>query len=136
MSKYEPLGQFLRGQTRNQIPMTFAEIEKILGAPLPASKKHRAWWSNNPSNNVMTREWLSAGYETESVNVDSGKLIFRRTAGAAPAAAKEDIDPARHPMFGCLKGMITFAEGYDPTEPTGEDWDSVYMGNDVQSQNP
>ena len=47
--------------------MTFAEIEALLGEKLPASKQYPAWWSNNPSNNPMTKEWLAAGFQTESV---------------------------------------------------------------------
>ena len=127
MGKYEPLGQFLRKQTRDQLPMTFAEIETVLGTTLPPSKQHRAWWSNNPSNNVMTREWLDAGYETEAVDVESGKLVFRRAKAAAEPPATPD---GRHPIFGCMKGMITFIGDYDPAEPSG-DWGDGYLGEDI-----
>jgi hypothetical protein len=127
MSKYEALGQFLRGQARDHLPMTFAEIEKILGLALPPSKLHRAWWSNNPSNNVMTRQWLDAGYETESVDIGSGKLVFRRVANSSDGSGGHQ---GLHPIFGCMKGMVTFAEGYDPAAPTGEDWDDAYLGGD------
>ncbi len=116
MGKYEPLGDFLRSQKLERISMTFGEIERILKAKLPDSKKHRAWWSNNPDNNVMTREWLEAGYETESVDIASGKLVFRRNK--KQVAGKS----ARPSIFGCMKGLFTLAPGYDPTAPTGEDW--------------
>lgn len=117
MGKYEPLGEFLRSQRLDRISMTFGEIERILKAKLPDSKKHRAWWSNNPDNNVMTREWLDAGYETESVDIASGKLVFRRNKkqGAGKGAQRPSI-------FGCMKDLFTLAPGYDPTAPTGEDW--------------
>ena len=78
MGKYEPLGNYLRSKKLERIAMSFAEIERIINAKLPPSKLHRAWWSNNPDNNVMTREWLDAGYETESVDTASGRLVFRR----------------------------------------------------------
>ena len=117
MGKYEPLGEFLRSQRVERISMTFGEIERILKTKLPDSKKHRAWWSNNPDNNVMTREWLEAGYETESVDIASGKLVFRRNK--KPGASKEAPRPS---IFGCMKGMVTLAPGYDPTAPTGDDW--------------
>ena len=120
MGKYEPLGEFLAAQTRERIPMTFSEIERILKCKLPVSKKHRAWWSNNPDNNVMTRAWLAAGYETEAVDVASGKLIFRRVKKKEPAV--------RPSIFGCMKGLFTLAEGYDPTAPMDlePDWDRKY----------
>ncbi|MFO1032893.1 MAG: hypothetical protein U1E15_01960 [Hyphomicrobiales bacterium] len=116
MSKYEPLGRFLKSQTRDAIPMTFGEIERLLNAALPPSKQHRAWWSNNPSNNVMTRQWLDAGYETEQVDVEAGKLVFRRVAAA-------QMQKERQSIFGCLKGMVTLAPGTDLTTPTGDDWE-------------
>ena len=122
MGKYEPLGQFLRGQRRDRISMTFADIEQILNAKLPASKQHRAWWSNNPNNNVMTREWLEAGYETESVDIESGKLVFRRVVKS------KQKKEARSPIFGCMKGMITIAPQYDLTTPSGEDWGDGRIG--------
>ena len=63
--------------------MTSAEIEELLGEKLPASKQYPAWWSNNPSNNPMTKEWLSAGFQTESVNIASERLVFRKSDGPA-----------------------------------------------------
>jgi hypothetical protein len=119
MSKYEPLGQFLKSQKHEFIPMTFRDIEKVLDAKLPASKKYPAWWSNNPSNNVMTKQWLDAGYETESVDTEGGKLVFRRKQRALVTIQK---DGARAPIFGCMKGMLTIAPGFDVTAPTGDGW--------------
>ena len=63
MSKYAPLKDFLVAQNVDRVPMSFAEIETVLNLSLPASKQYAAWWSNNPSNNPMTREWLAAGFE-------------------------------------------------------------------------
>jgi hypothetical protein len=121
MTKYEPLGQFLRAQKRERIAMTFAEIERILGSKLPASKRYRAWWSNNPLNNVMTREWLDAGYETEQVDIAGERLVFHRKARSSAAATRPSI-------FGCMQGMFTVAEGYDITAPMelAENWTLKY----------
>src|SRR5262245_58138820 len=78
MSKYAPLGDYLRKQKVKLVPMTFADIERIIGAKLPKSQRYPAWWSNNPWNNVMTQVWLDAGFETEQVDVVGRKLVFRR----------------------------------------------------------
>ena len=117
MGKYEPLGKFLRSQKLQRIAMSFSEIERIINAKLPPSKKYPAWWSNNPDNNVMTREWLDAGYETEAVDIASGKLVFRRNK--KPSSEKETPRPS---IFGCMKDLFTLAPDYDPTAPTGDDW--------------
>lgn len=85
MGKYEPLGHFLLKQNSEFLALSFSEIEQLLGRKLPASsREHRAWWSNNPQNNVMTREWLNAGYETESVDLGAEKLVFRKVKARVP----------------------------------------------------
>src|SRR5436853_7797223 len=112
MGKYEPLGAFLRNQHAQEVPMTFSEIEKITGVKLPPkAQHHRAWWSNNPSNNVMTRVWLEAGYESAQVDMSARKLVFRRVdkasemrGGFAEAAPKPYATrDGRHPARGALK---------------------------------
>ena len=122
MSKYEPLNRFLKSQTRTHIPMTFGEIERLLGAKLPPSKSHRAWWSNNPSNNVMTKEWLSAGYETESVDVSGEKLVFRRVGRPVSGTGSDGQGSVggkrRSLLFGCMKGTLTLDPDLDLTEPS------------------
>lgn len=133
MGKYSPLKEFLVSQERDYIPMTFAEIEKVLDLKLPASKQYPAWWSNNPSNNPMTREWLDAGYETESVNTSSGRLVFRRVRKGRPAGSGGGAAPAsprpRHPGFGFMKGLITVEKGFEVTTPFDDQpWDQGYLG--------
>jgi hypothetical protein len=124
MGKYEPLGQFLKKQKRDRIRMSFKEIEQLIGTKLPkSSKSHRAWWSNNPSNNVMTKEWLAAGFETESVEIEAERLVFRKSASPHGPTAKTD----RKSIFGCMKGMVTFAPGFDPASPaySAAEWDEI-----------
>ena len=128
MGKYEPLADHLRKLGYGQVRMKFEEIEKVLGFPLPpSSRNHRAWWSNNPSNNVMTHAWLDAGYQTEAVDMEQRKLVFHRVAPkAAPpepdAPPKAATGGAPHPLFGCLKGTVTIPDGVDLTEPADPDW--------------
>lgn len=130
MSKYAPLGEFLRAQKRQEVPLTFAEIERITGVALPPkAQHHRAWWSNNPSNNVMTKIWLEAGYETEQVDMASRKLVFRQVGGAAEKATQpqQALRPyatkdGRHPLRGALKGTVRIAPGVDLTEPAFPEW--------------
>lgn len=133
MGKYTPLGLYLTAQKKERIAMSFDEIERILGERLPASKQYPAWWSNNPSNNPMTKEWLAAGFQTESVNIEGQNLVFRRVqeigasglanrAGFGEAAQAEVGGmPKRHPLFGCMKGTLTIPPGVDLTEPADPD---------------
>jgi hypothetical protein len=129
MGKYSPLGEFLRAKRLREVPMTFAEIERITGSKLPPKAQHqRAWWSNNPSNNVMTKVWLEAGYETERVDMAGRKLVFRRVgkaekeAASAPAPKSYATEDGRHPAWGALKGTLRIAPGVDLTEPAFPEW--------------
>jgi hypothetical protein len=125
MGKYEPLGNFLRSQRTREVPLTFRDIERITGVKLPPkAQHHRAWWSNNPSNNVMTRVWLEAGYESTQVDMSARRLVFRRIGveGKPQAPATERTKPGRHPAFGALKGLIRILPGVDLTEPADAEW--------------
>jgi hypothetical protein len=129
MGKYENLGAFLQKHRAREVPLTFREIEKITGVKLPPkAQHHRAWWSNNPSNNVMTKVWLQAGYESAQVDMSARKLVFRRVAKdsneepirqPAPAATKKG---ERHPIFGALKDITRLVPGVDLTEPADPEW--------------
>jgi hypothetical protein len=132
MGKYEPLGDFLRSQRTALVRVTFDDIERITGTKLPPKAQHqRAWWSNNPSNNVMTKVWLEAGFQTEQVDMSARKLVFRRVADRATAAhlpgmAERSTTAAsktgRHPLFGALKGLLRVARGTDLTKPADPSW--------------
>jgi hypothetical protein len=131
MGKYETLGTFLRGQRTQEVPLTFAEIEKIAGVKLPPkAQHHRAWWSNNASNNVMTKVWLEAGYESAQVDMSARKLVFRRVAkgseangGFAESAPKPYATrDGRHPLRGALKDITFVPAGVDLTEPADPEW--------------
>jgi hypothetical protein len=129
MGKYTRLGEFLRAQRSKEVPMTFAEIERVIGGKLPPnSPKYPAWWSNNPSNNVMTKVWLSAGFRTEQVDVKSRKVVFRRIdPKAAETSALPPVQKGeRHPLFGALKDVTLIPPGVDLTEPADPDWGKVY----------
>lgn len=123
MSKYQPLTNHLAARNLQKVPMRFDEIEQILGCALPPSaRKHRAWWSNNPSNSVMTKAWLDAGYQSEQVDLQSERLVFARlnTVDTTPPHGG-------HPLVGCMKGTFTITPGDDLTEPTSPDWDNQVL---------
>lgn len=132
MTKYEPLHHYLVRQHGSRIPMTFQEIERVIGSALPPSKKHRAWWSNNPTNNVMTKEWLSAGFETEAVDVEKEKLMFRKVQVnvglpvAGPDSGDGKSGGRRPSYYGAMKGTMKLDPSVDLTEPADPDWGKVY----------
>ena len=123
MGKYDPLRAFLLSSETAEVALTFDEIEALLGAPLPASRQYPAWWSNNPSNNPMTRIWLDAGYRTERVNVASGRVVFRREQPRGRHAGGGLIERLQT----ALAGTVRVAPGVDLAAPTGEIWDAEQL---------
>lgn len=122
MSKYTALGQYLKKQDRDLVPLSFAEIERITGTKLPPSAhKHRPWWSNNPDNSVMTKVWLDAGFESEQVDMPARKLVFRRVRKPAAAAQPAGEKPF-HPLYGLMQGLVRIMPGTDLTQPADPDW--------------
>jgi hypothetical protein len=123
MGKYDPLKTFRQSSQTEEIALSFSEIEALLGKALPASQQYPAWWSNNPSNNPMTKVWLDAGYRTERVNVEAGRVVFRRTQGHRgddPATSRNIVDR----LQAALGGTVRVTPGVDLCEPTGEVWDA------------
>jgi hypothetical protein len=149
MAKYEPLERYLRAQRADEVPMTFAEIERILGAKLPNSKFNRAWWSNNPNNNVMTLAWRNAGYLTEKVDLKNDRVVFRRIGAHQPGPLSDEDrqhparsnrwygddgdKTARHPLIGWMKGTVQIAEGVDLTAPADPEWGERAWGGQDQT---
>lgn len=131
MGKYQPLSQFLRAQATDEVPMTFEQIERVIGEKLPRSAiRHRAWWSNNPSNSVITWAWLEAGFRSEQVDMEGRKLVFRRVEGERTLPeARGGLASGRHPLIGWMKGTLTVAPGVDLTNPADPEWGEVAYGN-------
>ena len=134
MTKYTPLEKHLENKWDEFVPMQFSDIEAIIKDDLPPSaRKHRAWWSNNPSNSVITFAWLEAGYKTTEVDLEGETLVFRRVSKkppAAPAAVNEMQATGQHPLFGCLKGTVTIPDDLDLTLPADPDWGARTYGAD------
>lgn len=148
-TKYHALFEHLLFSGQGQLSMTFAEIEAVLGAPLPPSARQReAWWSNSPSGHSQARAWMRANYRTSNVDLAGEKVVFtlvgwpedyRRPdlrllsnhrlhglgeAGQAkyePTADRDGKATTRdHPLFGIWEGRVTLLPDHDYTKPAFE----------------
>jgi len=117
--------------------MTFKDVEAIIGRKLPPSAyRHRPWWANEARGHSHAKAWLDAGYETEQVDMERRKLVFRRAAHRKAtrgmAEGPREFAPVekkmgRHPLIGAMKGTFTIEPGYDLTRPmyTDEEWAQI-----------
>lgn len=90
MGYYDPLRDYLKGCDSDEVALTFARIEDILGRALPASaRKYDAWWANvgdSPTTrHSHARSWHEAGYRAR-VDRAGGTVVFYR----APQLSREE----------------------------------------------
>ena len=59
--------------------LSFQDIEKIDGRPLPASaRKNRDWWYPRSNCNTIAEAWLTEGYNLQRLDIEKEKLLLSR----------------------------------------------------------
>ncbi len=79
--KYAPLAAYLAAYPGDHVRLTFAQIEMLLGAPLPASAWLRQFWTNptgRRTGRVQTRAWLEVGWRVVAVDRAARVVTFVR----------------------------------------------------------
>ena len=82
MGYYDPLKDYLMGCDSDEVVLTFARIEEILGRTLPPSaRKYDAWWANvgdgAATRHSHARSWHAAGYRARADRA-GGTVVFYR----------------------------------------------------------
>lgn len=76
MAKYDPLRDHLAAQSGNEVRMTFAEVEALVGSLPSSARKWGAWWAN--SSLVQAQAWREAGWHVAQVDRAGGQVVFER----------------------------------------------------------
>ena len=93
MSKYNPLSARLAGHAGPEWRASFAELEEVLGFPLPkGARTGRTWWRNDAAA-PHARAWSEAGWEAGDVDHVAGLVTFRKIAAPEPTGAGEFQPP-------------------------------------------
>ncbi|RSM43861.1 hypothetical protein DMB66_52905, partial [Actinoplanes sp. ATCC 53533] len=75
--KYQPLTQWLLAQTVDELPMTFDDLEDVLGSPLaPSARRHPPYWYS-PTNS-LGKSIAAADFKATGVNLTEERLVLRR----------------------------------------------------------
>ena len=78
-SGYAPLGEWLSARDDRRVAVSFVELERLLGRPLPASAgRHRPWWGNN-ERSPQAAAWLGAGWRVAAVDLATRKVTFQKS---------------------------------------------------------
>lgn len=108
MGSYDRWEQYFRGLEAGTVDLTFDELARLAGRPLPPSAfKHAAWWSSGQPHAV----WARLGWRA-SPDLRRQVVTFRR--GQAPAMRTDPVSRAETPpgrrlvLLGCVaeKGRI------------------------------
>ena len=76
--KYRPLWQDLRDRDDDKWDATFADVEEVLGFPLPpSSRKHLPTWYGTSGSSVALAIH-AAGWKATQVKLDNETVLFRR----------------------------------------------------------
>ncbi len=107
MSKYEPLGNFLKNLTINIYKFRFEDIENITGEKLPPSAyQYDAWWSNNESHPLMN-EVLKAGWKKSNIDFKNKQVEFSRNITSQDFISSEQLE-------NYLQEKMEMKENYQP----------------------
>jgi len=80
-AKYEPLADYLSATIEGPehhatLTLSFDELEKVLGSPLPRSaRRSPSFWGNDPTH-TQARAWVSRGWMTRLVSIPSERVTF------------------------------------------------------------
>lgn len=75
------LKNYFAEQTAASITLTFSDIEKIDGKPLPVSaRQHSSYWYPRDNCNVIAEAWITEGYEMKKLDMEKEKITFKRAS--------------------------------------------------------
>ena len=79
MGKYDPLATFLRRQKRDEVLLTFRDIERIVSGILPKASADPAWWVGDEGRTPAPhkRAWTSVRF-TPQVDFKDESVRFIR----------------------------------------------------------
>jgi len=86
--RYKPLLDYFTHLEKKRVTLTFAEIEAILGGPLPVhARTEKCWWKHRDGRTRPPRAWVDGGYDLEEVDLKKERARFARSDEAGTPLA-------------------------------------------------
>ena len=105
------VSRMLNGQ-RNMSADEQDRVARLLGLPLSEVAAHRGATAGAGGFGEMAQAGYGAAVGPETSDTVKG--------------IRGNVDPHRHPIFGCMKGTMTIPDDLDLTAPVDPDWGKVY----------
>lgn len=129
-SKYYPLHEYLRQSGKDALTLTFATIETMLGARLPATARaQRGWWSNRSQGAVQAEAWMKAGYHVVEIDLAEEQVTFRKPGLVYNVRREGDIVMWDADLVRALRhhmglNQADFAKELGVRQPTVSEWET------------
>lgn len=95
--QFHPLRDYLDVQHGEEVTLTFADMDALLGEPLPEAVWQRAWWTNN-AKQAQAQAWLGTGWWVRWVrrSGSTAAVTFVRRS-PEPVRSNETLDQRPRP---------------------------------------
>jgi DNA-binding transcriptional regulator YiaG len=111
-NKYEPLHRHLRRTQQDEVTLTFAEIEGLLGDGLPETARTvRGWWSNRHTGSSQAVSWMDAGYHVVALDLAREQVTFRKPIRRYYARRVDDVAVWDGELIKGLREHMGFTQG-------------------------
>lgn len=111
-SKYAALFAHLAESNAQEVTLSFAEIEAILDAELPATaRRQRGWWSNRGSGGVQAAAWMGAGYHVSKLDLAAKKVTFAKPQLVYNVVQEDDVVFWNGELVKGLRRHLGFSQG-------------------------
>ena len=128
-SKYWPLFRYLSQSGDEEIPLSFAQIEALLGAALPASARNRRDWWSNRKHALQAAAWTEAGYQAEDLDLGAETVTYRKPVRHYEVRRQGDTVLWSGEMIKALRSHMDlnqtqFAEQLGVRQQTVSEWET------------
>ncbi len=137
--KFIELTNFLELCKKEELSMTFYEIEKILGCKLSYSAyNYREQWSNTV-HQTLPFAWLNAGYIVSDINMDDKIVVFKKSNNLPFTNGKTQANKIRQSSLDINYAIQCINQFYNVTLDTPNarflSWEHCYTMFQVNKNN-
>jgi hypothetical protein len=104
---------------QDDVPLTFNQVEDIVGSALPASARdHRSWWANDSVSHPWSKKWLEVGWRVSALSLTEESVTFSRN---------QEREAAYIEFFSRLVARLGRNPGFPfrPSRASGLNWHTV-----------